>query len=1030
LTSREKGFEEFYLAVEAIKERCLRDLDSLFAPGRAIWSRGSANELYRRFVGNPDESKLDFVQKLQGQLEGASGDVVQLAAEVLYVLLLGPDYKNPAIKRESIKTILNVSPEPVPLPDDLSEALAHGIASYGAALSQRQPQYIFLLEFARSWVELETERREALLSDADQFYEFLLSLPQKAASSQVAALLHIVFPDSFEPIVSVGVKQKIVNTFSEYGGDETLPIDKRIALIRQELSREYGDAFGFYDQAVRERWDIAKDKLRPRRAWLIRGANDNQINRIPDWLSNGYISIGWEEGLDLRPGMSRHEIDKQIARTLPDLSQRIKGRAVGNMDRFLNLMEKDDIIMTVDDVNAYFGIASGEAEQLGTVEDGALWQRHVVWINPDAPIERESLPGELRFSLKTMMTLTDVSKHMKMLEALVEGAKADNWDTFLLWAERLYKDESFDRQERDYKLAATLTLSEARAAFVAGKEWLPFVRQAFSGENNLVNWRTRDTFITWCEEQPELASDAIGALWEGDEVTEEAVDLFASGVGPDTAPGNRVNIASVLLMGVDATRWPPFRPTVDERARKLLGISDRAKSFKVEDGKTYRPNELAEMLGVSGLTVRNFLRAHFPRPAEDKSADWHLNADIARAIVNHVCPSATTASAGGRYFAFLELVDELLERLLVRGVEVRDRLDAQSLLWWVTSGQPPEDWSEEDQAAFLAYQRGEEAIVSTKASSMVEPELIPPATDELARSVYLPRAWLQEAVDLLHEKRQVIFYGPPGTGKTFVAQALGEHLRAAGGDWQLVQFHPAYSYEDFFEGYRPSQPEDDGALQFDLQRGPLRLLAEQAASNPDTPYLLVIDEINRGNIAKIFGELYFLLEYRDRPIRLQYSPDQSFELPENLFLIGTMNTADRSIALVDSALRRRFYFYPFVPLESPVRDVLGAWLEENGYEDEPARLLDTLNAALHEALPDDDFAFGPSYFMPRDGPPDLERVWRYAIHPLLEERFYGARQSAELEQDFGLAAMRARLLKADVVAEASEEEDEEVGGTT
>jgi hypothetical protein len=870
LTSREKGHEEFYAVAEAFTERCLRKLDSLFTSGRHVWSTGSITELYHRVVDNPDWSKgSDFAQKLRGQLEGAPQDVFLLAAEALYILLL-PQDTNPKTKRESVVTILNGAPEPMTLPDDPSEALEHGIASYGAALAHRFPQYVFLLEFAREWVQLPGQRREKLLSDPDEFDEFMTTLPRKGASSQVEALLHIVFPDYFEPIVSVGVKQKILQTFEEYSRDEVLPIDKRIALIRQELSHEYGDDFSFYDPEIQTRWNIKRGE----------GSMTSQV--------------------------------------------------------------------------------------------------------------------------------------------------VDNWGSFLQWAGRLYENESFDRDERDYKLAAAQKLSQARAAFIADEDWLLLVREALDG-NNLVNWRARDTFIDWCAEQSELATHAISSLWDSEEATEGAVDAFASRIRPDTAPGNRVNIASVLLMGVDAARYPPFRPKVDERTRRLLGISERTKGLEIDDGAIYRPDELAGLLGISGRTVRGFLRERFPRPEEDKNTDWHLDTDIVRAVVARFRPSATTA-AGSRYFAFLELVDELLDRLSAHGVEVRDRLDAQSLLWWVTSGKPPKDWSEEDQAAFLVYQRGEETSAPTRASSVKGRELIPPVPDELAKSVYLPNAWLQEAIDILHEKHQVIFYGPPGTGKTFVAQALGQHVRAAGGDWQLVQFHPAYSYEDFFEGYRPSKSEDDGALQFDLQRGPLRLLAEQAASNPDSPYLLVIDEINRGNIAKIFGELYFLLEYRDKPIRLQYSPDQPFELPENLFLIGTMNTTDRSIALVDSALRRRFYFYPFLPRESPVCDVLDSWLDANGYDDEPARLLEMLNATLHEALPDDDFAFGPSYFMPSDGPPDLERIWRYAIHPLLEERFYGARQSAELEHDFDLAAMRARLLKAGVVVETSEEGDEEVGG--
>ena len=279
-----------------------------------------------------------------------------------------------------------------------------------------------------------------------------------------------------------------------------------------------------------------------------------------------------------------------------------------------------------------------------------------------------------------------------------------------------------------------------------------------------------------------------------------------------------------------------------------------------------------------------------------------------------------------------------------------------------------------------------------------------PAGDELVAQVYLPREWLQETIDLLAEKRQLIFCGPPGTGKTFLAQRLAEHLTSEGGALEIVQFHPSYSYEDFFEGYRPAQTSDTTGVTYELTPGPLRRIAEAATQDPQHPYVLVIDEINRGNLPKIFGELLFLLEYRDAQIPLQYSPESQFGLPENLYVIGTMNTADRSIALVDAALRRRFYFVPFMPTEAPVRDVLATWLGDKGLDDRPARLL----AALNERIANEEIAIGPSYFMTPDRtPPDLGRIWKHAILPVLEEHFYGV--DRDVEAEFGLDSLEKAL---------------------
>src|SRR6185312_10149303 len=155
---------------------------------------------------------------------------------------------------------------------------------------------------------------------------------------------------------------------------------------------------------------------------------------------------------------------------------------------------------------------------------------------------------------------------------------------------------------------------------------------------------------------------------------------------------------------------------------------------------------------------------------------------------------------------------------------------------------------------------------------------------------------------------------------------------SAGGEFELIQFHPSYSYEDFFEGFRPAPTTDGSGVLYELTPGPLRRIAKAASEDLARPYVLIIDEINRGNIPKIFGELLFLLEYRRREVRLQYWPEAAFTLPENLFLIGTMNTADRSIALVDAALRRRFYFVEFSPTKPPVSDVLARWLEAHGLD--------------------------------------------------------------------------------------------------
>ena len=268
--------------------------------------------------------------------------------------------------------------------------------------------------------------------------------------------------------------------------------------------------------------------------------------------------------------------------------------------------------------------------------------------------------------------------------------------------------------------------------------------------------------------------------------------------------------------------------------------------------------------------------------------------------------------------------------------------------------------------------------------------------------MYLAVNFLENINELLADKKQVIFQGPPGTGKTYVAQKLANHLAGSEDRVTLVQFHPSYAYEDFVQGFRPTL--EAGQPGFKLKDGPLRQAAERARQDEDRniKHFLIIDEINRGQLSKVLGELYFLLEYRDEEMRLQYS-DEPFSLPENLYIIGTMNTADRSIALVDAALRRRFYFVEFHPDREPVKSVLRRWLEANDMTD-MMWVADVVERA-NELLKDDRHAaIGPSYFM-KDGLDDgmVRRIWEHNVIPYIEERLF---EDPERLKEFALPKLR------------------------
>lgn len=266
-----------------------------------------------------------------------------------------------------------------------------------------------------------------------------------------------------------------------------------------------------------------------------------------------------------------------------------------------------------------------------------------------------------------------------------------------------------------------------------------------------------------------------------------------------------------------------------------------------------------------------------------------------------------------------------------------------------------------------------------------------------------------------------IYYGPPGTGKTWsalheVRQLLlaknvqpaeaaryAEALAQDGKDelkrlatlvegtgeqketryLEFVTFHQSYSYEDFIEGLRPVS-DADGNVRYEVKDGVFKRLCRRADQDRAHTYALVIDEINRGNISKVFGELITLIEPDKRlgtaneiKVVLPYSGDE-FSVPPNLLIVGTMNTADRSIALLDVALRRRFTFVELMPQPELLGEVAGVPL---------GKLLMALNQKL-EAHFDRDHQIGHSYFMGLASLEDLRFAWEHKIVPLLQEYFY------------------------------------------
>ena len=276
------------------------------------------------------------------------------------------------------------------------------------------------------------------------------------------------------------------------------------------------------------------------------------------------------------------------------------------------------------------------------------------------------------------------------------------------------------------------------------------------------------------------------------------------------------------------------------------------------------------------------------------------------------------------------------------------------------------------------------------------------------QDLFIPFNDFTRLLTSIKSRKNLILQGPPGTGKTFIARQIAWCLigHKDSGPIEMVQFHQSYAYEDFVQGYRPT---DEGG--FNVRDGVFHRFCERARANPETPHVFIIDEINRGNLSRIFGELLMLIEAdkrsEDYAVALIYS-DKQFHVPGNVFILGMMNTADRSLALVDYALRRRFAFETLEPAYGAAygRTEFENYLTNKGAGPDLARRISDRMGKLNETIRSDKelgrgFQIGHSYFVPGDDDVPSEDWYKNIVEtqiaPLLREYWFDSPEDVEKE---------------------------------
>jgi MoxR-like ATPase len=931
--------DALYEAVGRWVKGCLIEDDSLFTPGAAIWRPQTMHEAAER-IAIDDISKAGFILKLHDQVGDLSSEAIQLTAELLFIHYLAEADTGKAAKLKNVTDVLGWLPSPVTVPDELAAAFESGIATYGAAKAQRDRYVKFLTRFCTAVKDLSSDERKRVLSDPSALSSFEKAIPGSPLM-QREAVLHMIFPDQFESVLSPDWKRRIAERFAAVEGVSDLDdVDAKLALIRTALTPIVGEGFNFYVDTVKPVWD-----------------SDPGV-----WKD----VVKWTTRLLDEPSFDATEVEYkvEIAEALADARSAMLAGADDWPAKLRGAFGGRNNLTSWRQTNPFCDWVSGNSEAAGKAlrsiwgddEPSAAGMEKFLATVPEDVVTQ---PGARANILSFLLLARGVEDHPVFRPQGSEGAIK------LAGLEPGPGPESVQRLQR----------------FVAFLDQLRVRLLAADG-------RQVDRL------------HAQGAAW-----------WMADGEPPESWSDADVQALKQFRAGVASATPQPGAGTLPRKAWLVRGVVDGVSLVPrwVQDGYvSIGWEELGELEpGLDGDQILSLLRAVYP---EEPPGSWRNSVGNLNRFLNLIRPGDLVVSVDG-------------DRLYVGRIAGDPFTDTggppgtlrRRLVKWLNSTSPASrSLVQSDYPSLRTRLRTRLTVTDLKddvrvvaalvgleeAPTKVEKPLIPLATDDLAAELFVPRAWLQEILDLLLEKGQVIFYGPPGTGKTYVARRLAEHLTAEGGWTGIVQFHPSFAYEDFVEGYRPSSAGE--TVTYELKPGPLRLAVQASLEEPQRPAILIVDEINRGDTARIFGELLYLLEYREDDVQLQYSAEEPFMLPTNLFVIGTMNTADRSIALVDAALRRRFYFIEFTPTEPPIDGVLDQWLTVNGQGPEPARLL----RALNDAIANDEIAIGPSYFMTKDGsPPNLERVWKHAILPVLEEHLYGSGRN--IADDFGLAAMRA-----------------------
>ena len=841
------------------RDKCLLQEKSIFSSER-IWTLSNVEQLVTHYVNNLDDGDGGFLEKLEDQLSQATLEAKQLLGEMMWVMLLSPSNIGPVKKRENVDKILSWANVAVAADNEFySDEVLSGIGSGGTAYNNlRWRELVYFIRMMQAFLALGKDQREMLLGNRNVFAEWLEGIEDNEQRQLRHMLMYLLFPDTSERIFGSSDRIKIALAFTgrskkELRGLSARELDNLFIEIRAEQSKKYKtEELDWYVSPLKGVWRVGG----------LPGADEITKEDVVEAIKE--ID---EAGYDHHAQSVYYDLIYEDKPYPPKLvySLAYKHNTGEELDRNSFTGGEDTECFKVLGKLGFQIVRKGSG--IKEPESSGYEARKYWLVAPGSGASRWDefyeqgiigLGWDRMGDLKTYKTQDEIRQ--RLLEFDPDGSQSRVNDTLALW-------EFATKMRPGDIVIAKRGITEYLGYGVVESDYFFDDERSEFKHIRRVDWKVKGT---WAEDSGKIVVKTLTDITKYPDYVEKLKRL----IGIDQMPTNHEGV----------NHW---------------WINANPKYWKIDDF------EIGQEQSYTTHNEKGNKRQKYEYFTQVKPGDM---------VVGYESSPVKKVAAVFEIIRGLHVDDEDGEEKI--SFVIRKIFPSSERLSWSEVGNKPElakcEVIRNNQGSLFKLDKAEyDALVDTDSQTEYETYTF----DDALNEVFVEEEKLKNILYSLSNKKNLILQGPPGTGKTYIAKRLAYLLFGVkdASRIEMVQFHQSYTYEDFIQGYRP-----DGTG-FKLKNGLFYKFCKTARNDPSNKYVFIIDEINRGNLSKVFGELMMLIEADKRgpewaiPLTYSDSSEDAFYVPENVYILGLMNTADRSLAMVDYALRRRFAFVDLEP---------------------------------------------------------------------------------------------------------------------